>query len=78
MTELVVKIDHPDAEKLLRAALDAYARMADHHAAYVLASKPRDGETTRGRSKRAAVLTGRAEACRAATIIPGGQAGATP
>lgn len=75
MTAFTVVIDHPDAEKLLRAAIEGYAKVTDAHAGYTLASQPREGESTQGRKRRAQILTERAEACRNATITPGGQAG---
>lgn len=75
MTRLIVEIDHPEAEQLLRAAIEGYARMAEHMADYTTASRPRESETTVGRARRAKVYADRATACRGATITPGGQAG---
>lgn len=75
MTAFIVEIDHPDADKILRAAIDGYGKIQDVHATYITESKPREGESTQGRKRRAAVHAERAIACRNATITPGGQAG---
>lgn len=68
-------IDHPDAARLLRAAIDGYAKVAQAHADYATASKPHEGESTVEQRRRAQTYSERASACRAATITPGGQAG---
>lgn len=72
---MTVTIDHPDAEKILRAAIDSYGKMQDVHARYITESAQRPGESTQGRKRRAAVYAQRAAACAGATITAGGQAG---
>lgn len=75
MTAFTVQLDHPDAEKILRAAIEGYGKLQEVHARYITESKPREGESQQGRKRRATVHTERAVACFAATITPGGQAG---
>jgi hypothetical protein len=75
LSTFTVTIDHPDAAKLLKAAIEGYAKVAQVHADYAMASKPHDGETTTGQRRRAQTYSDRAKAMRSATITPGGQAG---
>lgn len=75
MSAFTIVIEHPDAEKILRAAIDSYGALQDAHAQYITDSKPREGESIHGRRRRANVHIARAAACRQATITPGGQAG---
>ena len=75
MTAFTVEIDHPDAEKILRAAFEGYGKLQEVHARYITESQPREREGNAGRARRAAVHTARATACFGATITPGGQAG---
>ncbi len=75
MTRLVVELDHPDAEKILRAAIEGYGKMQEVHARYILESKPRETDGRTGQKRRADVHTARATACFGANITPGGQAG---
>lgn len=75
MTRLVVELDHPDADKILRAAIEGYGKVQEVHARYILESKPRETDGRTGQKRRADVHTARAVACFGATITPGGQAG---
>lgn len=75
MTRFVVELDHPDAEKILRAAIDGYGKVQEVHARYITESKPRETDGRTGQKRRAEVHTARAKACFSATITPGGQAG---
>lgn len=73
----MVDIDHPDGDKILRAAIDGYGKIQEVHARYIIDSKAREGESTQGQKRRAGVHADRAAACSKATITPGGQAGNT-
>lgn len=77
MTAFTVNIDHPDGEKILRAAIEGYGKIQEVHARYITESQPRGGENKAGQKRRATVHTDRAVACFGATITPGGQAGPT-
>lgn len=77
MTAFTVELDHPDAEKILRAAIEGYGKLQQVHATYILESKPRETDGRTGQKRRADVHTARATACFGATITPGGQAGPT-
>ena len=75
MTAFTVHMQHPDAEKILRAAIAGYGKVQEAHATYITESQPRQGEGAHGRKRRAQVHTDRAAACFGATITAGGQAG---
>lgn len=68
--------EHPDAEKLVRRALENYAHMATVHAVQKRHRPLHPGETRPQLEKGAKVLDARAAAVTAmAEQIPGGQAG---
>lgn len=78
MTTIQVTSSHPDAERLLRTALENYALSITSHAAQCRHRNLNPGETRDQLDKRAAVLDTRATAVREmAEQIPGGQAGTT-
>lgn len=71
MTTITITIEHPDAEKIVRAAIESYALVQELHALYILESKPLEEETTTGRRRRADVHSSRARACKQASITTG-------